>query len=44
MASLAEQVIKFCAIDTGVLTPINTLPMAGVVRGLQVMYGNIVGG
>ncbi|KAH9580148.1 Initiation factor eIF-4 gamma [Trypanosoma melophagium] len=41
--SLAQHINRMCMLDAGLLTPIGSLPFAGLIRGLQLLHGNAVG-
>ncbi|ORC90951.1 putative nucleolar MIF4G domain-containing protein 1-like [Trypanosoma theileri] len=41
--SLAQHINRMCMLDAGLLTPIGSLPFAGLIRGLQLLHGNVVG-
>ncbi|ESL10485.1 hypothetical protein TRSC58_01782 [Trypanosoma rangeli SC58] len=41
--SLLQHINRMCMLDTGPLTPIVSLPFAGLIRGLQLLHGNVVG-
>ncbi|RNF12778.1 putative nucleolar MIF4G domain-containing protein 1-like [Trypanosoma rangeli] len=41
--SLLQHINRMCMLDTGPLTPIVSLPLAGLIRGLQLLHGNVVG-
>lgn len=43
LAALVDQVDRLCRADTGPLTLTNTLPFAGLLRGLQLLHGQQVG-
>ncbi|CBH11763.1 hypothetical protein, conserved [Trypanosoma brucei gambiense DAL972] len=43
ISSLAENMNRICILDSGPLTPLASLPFAGLIRGLQLLHGNIVG-
>ncbi|EKG05746.1 hypothetical protein TCSYLVIO_003174 [Trypanosoma cruzi] len=43
LRSLSEHINCMCMLDTGPLTPIASLSFAGLIRGLQLLHGNVVG-
>ncbi|RNF17424.1 putative nucleolar MIF4G domain-containing protein 1-like [Trypanosoma conorhini] len=43
LRSLSQHINRMCMLDTGPLTPIVSLPFAGLIRGLQLLHGNVVG-
>ncbi|EKF37911.1 hypothetical protein MOQ_001882 [Trypanosoma cruzi marinkellei] len=43
LRSLSQHINCMCMLDTGPLTPILSLPFAGLIRGLQLLHGNVVG-
>ncbi|KEG09814.1 putative nucleolar MIF4G domain-containing protein 1-like [Trypanosoma grayi] len=43
LCSLAHHINRICMLDAGPLTPIVSLPFAGLIRGMQLLHGNVVG-
>lgn len=43
LRSLTRHICRMCMSDDVPLTPIVSLPFAGLVRGLQLLHGNVVG-